>query len=176
MQRVANPMVERYRYYRDQPSGLGRSKRPVQVVGVLLVLAAVGGAGYFIGAMRPPPTVTLVTGTPSAAVVSRYDSPNEPPPNNLVLNGKVTVTDAARVAKLVTDANSLPPVPSGGYACPAGAGYYEIQFVYANGDLRTLFADRGDCRFVSLGEQPDKVVAWSMTNPRLLNDLDALFR
>ena len=73
--------------------------------------------------------------------------------------------------------SQVPVVPSGGYSCPFDNGsHYEVQFSYANGDRTTLYVARHGCQFVGLDDNSGTAHAWSMTDSRLLNDLDALFR
>ena len=120
MQSAGDPVSARYGYYRDLPWELGRWKRPIQFIGVAVAVTAIAGAGYYIGSLRPPPTVTLVVGTPNAAVVSRYDSPAEPGPNGLFLAAKLTVNNEEAVGKLAP----MPTVfrPSRPAATPAQPG------------------------------------------------------
>jgi hypothetical protein len=52
-------------------------------------------------------------------------------------------------------------------------------FSFSNGDRRTLFAERNGCQGVGFEESSYRSsipVAWSLSDHRLLNDLDALFR
>jgi hypothetical protein len=88
----------------------------------------------------------------------------------------VTTTSAATVARLVRDINDLPALPQGTIGCPFDDGsYYQVQFAYTNGGSRTFHVERRGCQVVGLAELPQHSVAWSVTDPRFLNDLDALF-
>jgi len=149
----------------------------------ILALAATAGImGYVIGSMRYQPTAILLPGTPDAVKVARYGAKPFGPAADTTWtpDAVVTVTDIKRVALLAADANNLPPFPTGNYGCPNSDGsHYELQFSFANGDRRTLFAERQGCEGVGFEDAPYESgasIAWSMTDHRLLNDLDALFR
>ncbi|MFI5091039.1 MAG: hypothetical protein ACHP7P_13365 [Terriglobales bacterium] len=150
----------------------------------MLALAAIAGiVGYMIGSTRNQPRAMLIPGTPDAVKVARYGAKPFGPAADATPwtpDAVVTVTDTKRVALLAADANNLPPFPTGNYSCPSSDGsHYELQFSFANGDRRTLFAERQGCEGVGFEDAPygsDESIAWSMTDHRLLNDLDALFR
>ena len=131
--------------------------------------------GLFFGSLRNPPKATLVLGTPNAVTVARFGPTAgfPPPPPDRV----VTETNSSTVSRLVIDASSLPLFPSGTINCPFDDGsYYQVRFSYADGDSRSLHVERRGCQGVGFAERPDYSVAWSATDPRLLNGLDALFR
>jgi hypothetical protein len=149
---------------------------------VVICLIAAGVTGWLIGSMRPSATAMLIRGNPSSVTVSRY---GPQPVGAAASNGwhpdrVVDVTSHGEVAKLVTDVNQLPLVPSGGYACPYSDGSnYELQFFFTNGDRRTIIAERQGCEMVGFQDDTSgtpPLIAWSMTDHRLLDDLDALFR
>jgi hypothetical protein len=116
----------------------------------------------------------LVPGRPSAVTVARYGPTAGFPP--LPPEKVITNTYASTVARLVRDVNSLPAFPPGTISCPFDDGsYYQVEFSYADGGSRTLHVERRGCQGVGLAELPQHSVAWSATDPRFLNDLDALF-
>jgi hypothetical protein len=143
------------------------------LVALAVVIAAVGG--LIFGSLRNPQKATLALGTPDAVTIGRYGPTAGFPPR--LPERVITETNTATVARLVTDANGLPVFPSGGRSCPFDDGsYYLVSFSFADGDRRSLHVERRGCQGVSFAERPDYSVAWSLTDPRLLNDLDALFR
>ena len=146
-------------------------------------MAGAGTAGFSIG-LEHSVTIApaLVLGDPNAVKVARYG----PEPTGVKAgtnpwspDATATVTDRRTVSSLLQDANNLPVFPSGNFSCPSNDGsHYEVQFYFANGDRRTLFADRTGCRGVGFQEAAsgsNVSIAWSLTDPHLLNDLDALF-
>jgi hypothetical protein len=143
---------------------------------MLLLLAFVAGCAIApgVGPVHKSPTTILVLGAPNAAAIGRYGPTAGHPP--LEAEQQVTITDPGTVSKLVADANSLPMVPLGTVSCPADDGsYYQLRFVYGDGDRRTLHVGRQGCQGVGFAETSDRYIAWSLTDPRLLRDLDALF-
>lgn len=148
------------------------------LLGLVLVGIAVAViSGYALGSARQPGPVALIPGEPDAVTIARY-GPNtsESLGASRIPERVMTVTDAKEVAKLASDANSLPAFPKGGFSCPNSDGsYYQVRFAFATGDRRTLFVERNGCEGVGFDEQPDHSVAWSMTDHRFLDDLDALF-
>lgn len=142
-------------------------------------LVVAGVIGFLVGSLRSPATATLVLGTPIKVTVARYAAGpvGGPAPNNQTPDSVITVTSGNQIAKLVADANSLPLFPKGTVNCPAGDGsHYQLQFSYSNGDRQTLLAERQSCRGVGFADRPDRFIASSATDSRLLDDLDSLFR
>jgi hypothetical protein len=157
-----------------QGSTLGASNWGRRML-MALAVVIVGVVGIFFGSLRNQQKAVLVLGTPNAVTVARYGPTAGFPPR--APERVVTETSSATVARLVTDANSLPLFPSGTIHCPFDDGsYYQVGFSYADGDSRTLHVQRRGCQGVGFAERPDYLVAWLARDPRLLNDLDALFR
>ena len=158
------------------PPSSGKVPIPLLLGLVLVGMAAAATSGYALGSARQPGPVALILGKPDAVTIARY-GPNTPGSLGASRNPDrvMTITDTKEVAKLASDANSLPPFPKGGFACPNSDGsYYQVRFAFKNGDLRTLFVDRTGCQGVGFDEQRDYSVVWSMTDHRFLDDLDAL--
>jgi hypothetical protein len=126
-------------------------------------------------AAQNQPTATLLRGTFNSVAVSRYGPtagfPPRPPERS------VTVTDKTAIARLVSDANSLPVIPKGVIACGFDDGsYYEVRSSSAAGNAPTLHVGTTGCLGVSFADRPNRFVAWSLTDRNLLDDLAALFR
>lgn len=148
---------------------------------LVLVASLIGSGliGFAVGSVRPQPTATFVVGSPNSVTVARFGpAPKGPTASaSYTPDAVVTVSVQEEVTKLVADANNLPLVPSGAYSCPFGDGsYYRVRFSYRNGDRTTLSVERQACRLVGFDDGSGDGRAWSLTDPRFLEDLDALFR
>jgi hypothetical protein len=152
---------------------------------LVVLLAPIGvafvwvGTVFVLGWLRPVPTALLVPGTPDSVTVALYGPAPSGPGGDLSSwqpEQVVMVSDGRQIAKLVSDTNSLPLFPMGNFACPNDDGsHYQVQFSFGNGDRRTLFVDRQGCQGVGFEERPNLSIAWSLTDHRLLDDLDTLF-
>ncbi|MHB8611248.1 MAG: hypothetical protein ACYDAL_02315 [Candidatus Dormibacteraceae bacterium] len=124
---------------------------------VLALVATAGIVGYLLGSTRIQPKAMLLPGAPDAVKVARYGAkPFGPAADNAwTPDAVVTVTDIKRVARLAADTNNLPLFPTGNYNCPYSDGsHYELQFSFANGDRRSLFAERQGCEGVGFEDGP----------------------
>jgi hypothetical protein len=150
---------------------------------VLALAATAGILGFLLGSASSQPRAMLVPGTPDVLNVARYGpKPTGPSADTTpwTADADVNVTDTKRVARMAADANNLPLFPNGNFSCPYSDGsHYELQFSFANGDRRTLFVEKQGCQgvgFADIAYGSGPSIAWSMTDHRLLNDLEALFR
>ena len=144
----------------------------------LVVAVLVGASVYLVTWVRGTPTAMLVPGSATAVTVSRYGP--EPGPGQSPVwppDGTRTVTDPKQMATITADVNGPPLFPKGTISCPMDDGsHYLVQFSYSDSDRRTLFVQRGGCQGVGFASHPDRSLAWSLADHRLLDDLDALFR
>ena len=144
----------------------------------LIALVAAGLVGAYIGSPHGQATAVLVPGAPAMVRVARYGAmPSGPTANDPYLpDAVVTVSDTKKVARLAGDANSLPLIPTGDRSCPHSDGsHYQAQFLYSNADRVTLFVERQGCQFIGFDDGSNTAVAWALTDPTFLQDLDALF-
>lgn len=147
----------------------------------MVVPLTVGLAGFLLGSMMPMPAAAmLVPGAPNAVTISHYGPAPFGPGADLNTwepDRVVTLKDRSEVGRITADVNRLPLFPRGTYNCPQDDGsHYLLKFIFTNGDSRTVFADIQGCEGVGFQDQPDNSIAWSMTDHRLLDEVDALFR
>jgi hypothetical protein len=149
------------------------------VVGITLVVVALvlsAAIGFTLGSVRDRiASGPLIAGTPNRVHVAHYGPIPRTPATSP--DRAITVTSPPLVQNLLSDVNRLPKYPTVKMYCPFDDGsYYEVRFMFASGDTKALRVDQQGCQGVAFADSPDRLVAWSANDPRLLNDLDNLFR
>jgi len=132
----------------------------------LTVIAALVAGAVFTAATRLGPTAPGQPAVPVAVVVTTYNAAGA----RLIQ----TIHERNAITRLANDVDRLLPARNPSFGCPPDNGSrYEAVFSYRNGGRTTLIARQTGCEQVVIAGEYWGSGAWS--NPRLLEDLDALF-